>query len=684
MSDSGTLSEFPISTERIQHLVELCIHPSHFYEKTPGRLTWKHLPHEETSWEIFQGRLLDASHTRLAQTFESWNVYWSHDGSPSDEPLISVKLSIGDRQLHVVRAIHCYAWEGYHDGDNVYLSREVPKWVRELVGTIDLNDFTDEELLRNEIAGEIFLAIAGTSRLPVTSVESPLPGFSLGEFAYFPSSAQPFRSGPRPVCSRPWTQLLDRFSQGLDLLERTKLLDTMLRSADGNDLILLGPALASRWQELGWSRSQLASLLRNLFNEIALSPYAHFVEVTLEFVDGLVEYSQVSSEERDLSDSYFSREDAIDFQSYLLRQNARHLTAYDLFIFHHRGANYPDALLLDEVLQAYLNEIEENAGTFLRSEQDREPEAKRKRLRRRALRQALVQWHIYQGLPVPDYPTSPGENTRILPAPFIRVPEEQILNTALRTKKLFADSNLRLDRPAIQAAIRHSVADLCEPDELQELGLGVYADRPFGHADASGEPDRTPLFAYELFSPSVMQGRLRFLEKTPIFGIKDDRLHLPARELVAKLQNSSLPLRLNPNAGKPGVISLEDAAKMASDFVVLRMTSQSRRSFFDWFDFASLRTRFALPFLDTTRPLLIIRANVLEKRDPRILLVFDGERRRRMELEVDLAGGFQVRMGIALPRNGLRVLRMWTGDGSNESLQEHNLIHNRLIVTLRR
>ena len=62
----------------------------------------------------------------------------------------------------------------------------------------------------------------------------------------------------------------------------------------------------------------------------------------------------------------------MDFLGWLLRQLGRHLTAYDLVVFHHRGANYPDALVLDAVLKAYLIRIERRPELFLDDTRDDE------------------------------------------------------------------------------------------------------------------------------------------------------------------------------------------------------------------------------------------------------------------------------------------------------------------------
>ena len=104
-------------------------------------------------------------------------------------------------------------------------------------------------------------------------------------------------------------------------------------------------------------------------------------------------------------------EEHADFLANLLRRLCRHLTAFDLVTFHHRGANYPDALLLDDALKRCL----------------RHPGLLSTRLQRPRLRQAWLLRRHYEGHLVPDAPTSEGENVRVLPAAFPRVPEEQIL-----------------------------------------------------------------------------------------------------------------------------------------------------------------------------------------------------------------------------------------------------------------
>ena len=109
------------------------------------------------------------------------------------------------------------------------------------------------------------------------------------------------------------------------------------------------------------------------------------------------------------NDGGLTAEEHVDFLSYLLRQLGRHLTAYDLVTFHHQGANYPDMLLLDLVLKVFLQQVEERPSLFEGSPADDSGGGGQKRLRRRALRQGWILRGQYEGHPVPDAPTSPGE-----------------------------------------------------------------------------------------------------------------------------------------------------------------------------------------------------------------------------------------------------------------------------------
>ena len=137
--------------------------PCHFFTGPNLRLEWEHPPEEESVWEVFQGRLLDPAHTRQRRTFEAWNVYQLTDEGRSGEPLLSLKWDHDANQIHVVRGLDSYVHEGYDAGGGVFLSRERRKWVRELVGTVELARFRDLEELRDELICLLFNAVVGTS-----------------------------------------------------------------------------------------------------------------------------------------------------------------------------------------------------------------------------------------------------------------------------------------------------------------------------------------------------------------------------------------------------------------------------------------------------------------------------------------------------------------------------------------
>ena len=190
-----------------------------------------------------------------------------------------------------------------------------------------------------------------------------------------------------------------------------------------------------------------------LFNEVSLSPWTDLVEKTLALL-GRAFCSLLVAE-------------VLDFEASLLTQLGRHLTAYDLIKFHHRvAANYPDALLLDAVLKDYLARIEATPAPC-------EGPGAREQLRRRARRQAWMLRRRYEGSPVPEVPTSPGENLRAA-GPHVRIAEEEILQPHRRRRFLYSGDPLPHQA---QTALRQSMADLSHPAELRELTRSTTTSR---------------------------------------------------------------------------------------------------------------------------------------------------------------------------------------------------------------
>src|SRR5262245_55606758 len=140
----------PWTLEELSTLLAEAIAPAHF----PARgllLQWEDRE-EEIPWEIFRGCLLDPALTRERRRFHSWNIYVVTGGTRSAEPLLSVKLDFEAGEIHVVRAVECYAWEACDAGGNAIGSRETVKWVRELVGTIAVARLPTREELREELS----------------------------------------------------------------------------------------------------------------------------------------------------------------------------------------------------------------------------------------------------------------------------------------------------------------------------------------------------------------------------------------------------------------------------------------------------------------------------------------------------------------------------------------------------
>jgi hypothetical protein len=638
-----------VGPDRVRALLADVLRPGHFFVRPPLVLVAR-AGREELPWEIFRGRLLDPAHTRLRRTFETWSLYLISDGLQPDQPLLSLKFDPAAAEFHVVRAVECYVWEGYHAGDNVYLSRETRKWIRELVGTVPLRQFATAAELKDELISLVFHAVVGASRLPLTSVEAPLPAFSLGELAYC------YRAGGTDTPVPSMVAFVEAaLNEDLGGLEKAKLLETTLRATPPAEITAAAEHLFTAWCRCGHAAQDLAVLFRSVFNEVALSPYTAFADNCLAFWQALVDRGCVRVEA------------FADFLSYLLRQVGRHLTAYDLVTFHHRGANYPDALLLDAVLKVYLGVLEGRPDLFAPAAGDPTDAEKRKRLRRRALRQGWLLRRRSEGLPVPEAPTSPGENARVLPPPHVRVPEEQILTPAKRIRRLFADDPWTSPRGVhANELLRQSIADLNYPEELRELGTAIFLDRPLGTAKAPGEPDRTPLVAAEAFSRAIAEDRLRYLAED-LGLIPDPELRAALLERLRQ-PPAGRGLAPGPRSGGevPGRVSLEDARRAAEDFIFVRTLPQGVREFLGLFDLTPLALRFGLDYLNPGQPVLFWR----EGPEP-VVTIYDAAQRSRLRLQADLTKGYRLRAGKEYPAAGLRVLGVW--ELAAGGMQEHAL-----------
>lgn len=612
----------------VGQIIDDLMQPGHFFVGEGLRLRWTEAKAEDVPWEIFRGRLVNAAQTRKQARFLSWHV--REEGA--DNPLLSVRLDVNVGVVHVTRGILCYVWEGYDSGGGVIESREVQRWTQELIGSAELARFPNAEELRDELTCLIWQAIVGTSRLPLHSVEAPLPAFSLGQMHY---------------CYRPWVEdvespiqdwqvLLDTIERSeVSHVERARVLEAVLRHIDKVDILRLG---AVRFQ----GRPQEAiRLLRAVFNEVSLSPYTRFVDNVSCFLFDLVRLSDLPL-------------DALaDFHGELLRRVCRHLTAYDLITFHHGGANYPDGLLLEKLLLDCAAIIHLDPRIFAGANDH-------SRRRRRALRQACVLHRRYRNHLVPDSPTSPGENARVLPAPHGRVPTEQLLQPHRRQRRLFVDQLTDwFDRPEYHNSLAASLFDLQDPTERTELGIGLFIDRPLGYGKATGEPDLTPLLAHEAFSPSIALQRLKELAALALelsLDVPTEFFDSVARDLQ-EMPVRGLPAERLAEPPRP-VAALADVRRVADDFVIVRTLPGGLGEMLRLFDFVAVQADF------DPRSARVV-AMVQSPRGP-VLGFFDDGFCCRLECIVDDNAGFVRRAGIELPVNGLRV----AGDATRIPLKQ--------------
>jgi hypothetical protein len=633
--DSASVDQ-PVTPDTVHALVDEVFRPAHFFVGPNLHLVWQPAALEETSWEVFRGRLLDPAHTRQTRCFTSWSVYQIDGDVRADEPLLAVKLDNRTAQIHVVRAILSYVWEGFEAESNVIQSRQRAKWLRELVGTISLESFGSPEELREELMMLLDAAVRGTSRLPLNSVEAPLPAYSLGQLTYL---AVPRRNSFVDQPSRTWQELLDVTPIPLE---------SVLRSITPNEAPRAAKQYVAQLPAATIAR-EFPRLLRRVFTNVSLSPYTPFVDTTVAFVDALVELGALTCA------------DEVDFWSWILRQLGRHLTAYDLITFHYRGANYPDALLLDAALKRYVHLIEAYPQLFHGASP---PHESSRRLRRRAMRQACLLRGYYEGQAVPDAPTSPGENARILPPPYVRVPDEQLVNLLRRSKQLYAGEPLAVLLSAgARTVFRESILDLANPREWRELGMAVFIDRPFGWGKAVGEPDLTPLLAHEAFSPSIARRRAVELERL-VLELKVESVDWKTLKQHEHDEVRGLAAAQLAEPDRP-VVSLADARRIADDFVIVRTLRHGVEELSEALDFTPLHAMTSFPD---------VRANVLVARLPSadngtVLAWFDGEVRKRLEMSTDLSQGFVIEAGREMPAAGMRVSHIWDESGVARATQ---------------
>ncbi|MFM9068701.1 MAG: molybdenum cofactor guanylyltransferase [Planctomycetota bacterium] len=635
-------------------------------------------PPLDLRWEVFRGHLLDPRHTREEARLEAWHWYLlgpaehpystclssyhtavavSEEApvagpiSPTDHPLLSLFYDDSQQLLHVVRYLLSYDWSSA--GDEQAASADGLKsqhyWARELIVTIPVPSTAaatsaaaaaattgsaesreSPELraadFQTTVQAAVAAAVHGTNRLPITSLETPLPAFTFGCCSYLPGVSR-WLGNQSSLTLPQLQQALARAAHGdeenttVTQSEWARALEILLRAeASENWASSLAVTSPRRW--LDW--------MRQLFHQVSLTPLTAWMDRAFVLLDALAGQSCGASSsngaDRALQDGNRDRVAAVcDLVGHMLRHLVRHLTAYDLEKFHSFGANYPDAPWLDRLLQWLIDCAEMypelfvepaaaealaaaevatavNVSSFSSGDQTK-PQQRQRQLRRRALRQGWLMRQHYEGLLVPDTPTSQGELRRVLPAEVPVVPAEQITQPRHRSNRLFAQRPLTIDhQPQAQRVLRAAVADLQRIEEYHELGMATFLDRPLGIGHAPGEVDRTPLFSYQAFSARIAQQRLAFWISR---GAQVDP------QIAGKWPSpEGLVVRDLPGRPRPGVTTLEDAQLAAPDFRIVSITRSSWSEFVGWLEMnetgsaADLRT---LGVTDSREPRLLVR-----------------------------------------------------------------------------
>ena len=178
----------------VHSIAEQVLSPGRFFAAPPHRLRMEHVASERLGWELFRGHLLDPAHARQQFCFAAWNVYLDTESATAPSPLLSLKWRRQrDLSCHAkhpdarLRSLRRVALRVRH--------RAAKKWVTELVGTVDTRQLPADAVI-DELSKYVLMAVIGTSRLPIVSLDSPLPAYSLGELCYL---------GSLPAGSTPWT-----------------------------------------------------------------------------------------------------------------------------------------------------------------------------------------------------------------------------------------------------------------------------------------------------------------------------------------------------------------------------------------------------------------------------------------------------------------------------------------------
>jgi hypothetical protein len=121
------------------------------------------------------------------------------------------------------------------------------------------------------------------------------------------------------------------------------------------------------------------------------------------------------------------------------------------------------------------------------------------------------------------------------------------------------------------------------------------------------------------------------------------------------------------------VTALADVRKVANDFVILRTLGGGLREMLELFDWRELLAQCRLRFLADSQVRLCVQA--LSATGP-MLVFFDEQLRRRVEMRVDASAGYAKRAGVEVPRAGLAVVKVWEDTHDVSVIVETSIVVN--------
>jgi hypothetical protein len=140
-----------------------------------------------------------------------------------------------------------------------------------------------------------------------------------------------------------------------------------------------------------------------------------------------------------------------------------------------------------------------------------------------------------------------------------------------------------------------------------------------------------------------------------------------AQASLAALRVVGIPIPMRSIPPRPGVASLDDALKVAPDFVLLRTTRDTVNQFLNQHDWLPAKRRYPLDFLWQSKQIVIVTGT----QGPNTLMIYDPG--LRLEFAFDPRAGHFVHGCHEYPAAGLQLIRAWEPSGENGTMIERDV-----------